>query len=1476
MMSNGPPLIYPQNNPIYGGGRSGYVLLQRFYIPFGESVTSSFKIKSYVETVGSPTGSLYISLFNDNASTLNGRPVLSKVLANETLTGVTSSYSWVSASFTGVNLVGGDYYWVGYTASAKGTGASNHFSVDTDQNNVFTDVYTFAASNGFSHAARQIGGSVLWLQSGSQTITVYPYLNQGTNQSGGTAYFEVQSTVKANVITFFVSDRAYDPNNVVLSLEYPNRTILATATFNIATEYGLGGLSYLPLQMSQMVTLHPGIEYQIVAGGLPSTDYYDGSSEVGVTQDYLTETANPSSAGYLGQSQWPVFQLDCMTLEPNGVSNYNYIGDTDLGASPGYVPGSEIALRFRASSAETLSEFQVEVISAPDTSALLQLSLRADNETKGSHPESLKEESALATSSVTLSTLALDMRSGPTTTGTYVLANFTSFSGSTSLTSGDYYWLVLSATKNSYVQLERLVVPQHLVYYSADDYDKTWGVPADGPTDISFNIVMSIQTINNLELGQGRFQLGNGDFAQSFESPSAFQLQGLWVSVNVGGRDADISIRADSGSDSPSTKVLANGVEGQNATGGSVNFVKLDLPVNIIARTKYWIVIEEGACISSCSQGTSIDYNVYAPSAHSSSIDYGGTSLHYETSANGVAWTSPPTSCEGDMIFILAASVSTIKTYDTKALSAEILSDDDQSTSATPEGWNQFLNYEQAQINYKLTQMISTLSGRTFVWFTGLDPNAVEAIPSLNSSYIITQALGAGGGFGCVSQPSCGGVEDYWVGDTNDKLESILSASDKTNVIGWSSFGALRDNVGGVTPEDLSQQYLIELPQLAGTRTLTANDYCLAVSCDGINNFTQTAVMRGFGSILSRMDYTGGYYGTSASTVKILWIWDNSNDRSYPSYLESVANVRLVSDSDSNLTQFGNLQQFNVIVDPGSIQSITASAEHRIIAFVKAGGGIVEDSPPAVWEYNIMGLSPSSGCCSMPYGILAGNPITAPYTSLPGYSSYWGGSFTKESNESAVFDVTDKNGYPIISGNDYYSGRGIFVGMDSARLSYDGIGDDYLILLMNAVLYAAHRATPVLWTPTYSTQSLNDQVIYSVDGSVGHPLLWVSSNSSSNQVIDIDMNAAYFGITGSWVAVNMQDMAVIAAGSGPDIHIQATVKAFDWLPIYILRESPSLNVMYSTLSVKSESNNGQTGTYKVQGARDSSGWLIIKSTSSVTSVSSGLSGALPRQGILAELNQTKIGTFCAKIASSPLGKCTLFTSYSQEGWYYDPVNQLLYIHLRGGSQVSLTVQTSGLVTPPTALTISCNSASLVVGSATKCKATVKGAGSTPTGSVVWSKEGTGSVSFTTTKCILSTGSCTVTLKGSRPGSVTVMGAYSGDSTHQGSSGTIKLTIQKAHTGTAITCSKSTLAVGDRTACTATVTGAYSQHTGTITWTKVAGAGGVTFSSKTCRLIAGRCSVTVQGAAAGRVTIEGTYSGDSYNLRSSGKLVRTVT
>jgi len=103
----------------------------------------------------------------------------------------------------------------------------------------------------------------------------------------------------------------------------------------------------------------------------------------------------------------------------------------------------------------------------------------------------------------------------------------------------------------------------------------------------------------------------------------------------------------------------------------------------------------------------------------------------------------------------------------------------------------------------------------------------------------------------------------------------------------------------------------------------------------------------------------------------------------------------------------------------------------------------------------------------------------------------------------------------------------------------------------------------------------------------------------------------------------------------------------------------------------------------------------------------------------------------------------------------------------------------------------------------------------------------------------------------------------------GSSSCVDFTVGST-TSTSVNCASSTLAIGASTTCTATVTDATGSISGeAINWLLFAGSGSITFSTLSCMISGTSCSVTVTGAAAGSVTVQASYSGDSSNLASSG-------
>jgi phosphate transport system substrate-binding protein len=193
----------------------------------------------------------------------------------------------------------------------------------------------------------------------------------------------------------------------------------------------------------------------------------------------------------------------------------------------------------------------------------------------------------------------------------------------------------------------------------------------------------------------------------------------------------------------------------------------------------------------------------------------------------------------------------------------------------------------------------------------------------------------------------------------------------------------------------------------------------------------------------------------------------------------------------------------------------------------------------------------------------------------------------------------------------------------------------------------------------------------------------------------------------------------------------------------------------------------------------------------------------------------------------------------------------------------------------TSTTVSCNHASVVVGSSVTCKATV--VGSAPTGSATWSSI---SGTFSKLTCNLSKGACTVKFTPTAAGSVLLTASYGSDSKNSPSAGTYDLAVTMKPTKTAVSCTPKSGSVSSSTSitCTAKVTG-YSP-TGTVTWSQT-GTGAVTLSSTTCTLTkgttptTGACSVTMTAKTAGKVTLTASYGGDSNNQASLHAATLTI-
>ena len=208
--------------------------------------------------------------------------------------------------------------------------------------------------------------------------------------------------------------------------------------------------------------------------------------------------------------------------------------------------------------------------------------------------------------------------------------------------------------------------------------------------------------------------------------------------------------------------------------------------------------------------------------------------------------------------------------------------------------------------------------------------------------------------------------------------------------------------------------------------------------------------------------------------------------------------------------------------------------------------------------------------------------------------------------------------------------------------------------------------------------------------------------------------------------------------------------------------------------------------------------------------------------------------------------------------------------------------------------------SVVVGSAARCTATVRGSRtSAPAGTVSWSANGPGTFTpLPNAQGVVSCGLsgyaykngthysiCTVKFAPTAAGSVVLSATYGGSSTAlESPPATYTLKVTQKQSTVSIGCSASTVPKTGTIKCTATVTG-YSSTPSKgdfdgepVTWTE-SGSGVVSFvPSSTCTLLKGSCSVTLKAVSAGSTNgmiVTAVYEGDINNLRSQGTKTLTV-
>jgi hypothetical protein len=201
--------------------------------------------------------------------------------------------------------------------------------------------------------------------------------------------------------------------------------------------------------------------------------------------------------------------------------------------------------------------------------------------------------------------------------------------------------------------------------------------------------------------------------------------------------------------------------------------------------------------------------------------------------------------------------------------------------------------------------------------------------------------------------------------------------------------------------------------------------------------------------------------------------------------------------------------------------------------------------------------------------------------------------------------------------------------------------------------------------------------------------------------------------------------------------------------------------------------------------------------------------------------------------------------------------------------------------PPPINEVTCYPRNTTVGVAVRCEAEIATAVAiAPTGLVSWSSNVAGTFTGKSCKLVpyISEGICTVKFTPKATGhSVNITASYPGNppSKNPSSVGFSTVTVLPQTPKVVLSCTPKSATAGSKKVitCRAKVTGYLP--TGTVTWSQ-SGPGTVSFSTQTCTLSKGVCSVKMTASGSGSVTIQASYSGDPNNKGSYSIITLTIT
>jgi hypothetical protein len=543
---------------------------------------------------------------------------------------------------------------------------------------------------------KQIGYTTLWIRDGQGTdLQIYPY--QNSYIPSGAQTFTASQSYSFNTVFLFLSDRHFNPTNGTLIITdiTSGDTVMATGVLSQALTHGTQ--NWTPIQLDKIVTTVPGDNYSISI-----TEPLDGYSWSVVVRGVTTD---PPTAGFQGQASYWLFRLDLMTWSQAHLS-YSVI--TSNGADS-VRSGHPDAIQFLPSQNETIQHVSLLMRNA----GTANLTYSAGTLTLGIWTSTSNGSQPLQQLASVNITAAQVPENGWLNSSAFHL----------SLAGDTYYWLVVSTNSNSSFVLARLTSPYQDSVKVSDDGGKTWTLPAEGPSEYSFSIILTHETLGPGVSDVPQVELSEtSEFGQPIRVTDPTQVKGVYFGVFERQSSTAppndhlvVSIHADDGKGEPAQASLASGIYyGDNITFYSPDYVQFTSVARLSPGQTYWIVV----------QPVGGNYYVF-PDVYLARAPTGSPNAMISNDA-GFTWQRYSNQTT-TLSYMLASPVQPSPTYNTTQLYQDLEKLQDFPVGTPLKGWPAYIQSSELALVNEVATWMNQETGRSWEVAASVQPSVIGA-----------------------------------------------------------------------------------------------------------------------------------------------------------------------------------------------------------------------------------------------------------------------------------------------------------------------------------------------------------------------------------------------------------------------------------------------------------------------------------------------------------------------------------------------------------------------------------------------------------------------------------------------------------------------------------------------------------------------------------------------------------------------------